>query len=373
MDNVRALLQVAGQHMNQPLQFSSLTPPPWRLERIRQHIQTMGQNLNLAERVLGVIAADASARNNPDVLAMRQSTNELRGHLEELDRMISQQGGNASSQTPSSDGATTVSQPGTPSTTTIPLAPRATIHTASTIPPNAPEELFLLSSPQGPVGILFDQRGTYMTAPMAPTLRFQTFASQFAQNRQLIAGLGQHMMQNARTTASPAFNTNNALPTPTQPADVGQAQGQNQAADQGQGGGQNQDQQAPQAVNVNAQANAQGENDRAGNIAGHLWLVFKLACFVYFFSGTGWYKSLLLGLIAGGVYLAQIGVFEEQFNLIRRHFEAVLPVGALADQPAQPGAAEPRRNMTPEEAARRFFAAAPKSETRMGPREHADG
>jgi hypothetical protein len=107
---------------------------------------------------------------------------------------------------------------------------------------------------------------------------------------------------------------------------------------------------------------APGGNDGLANIGGHLWLIFKLACFVYFFSGTGWYKSILLGIIAGAVYLAQLGIFEEQFNLIRRHFEAILPVGALAERAAQPRNAaqnqqrvEPGRNLTPEEAARRLL------------------
>jgi hypothetical protein len=143
----------------------------------------------------------------------------------------------------------------------------------------------------------------------------------------------------------------NVQPTPTQqPAAT--SQNQAQGAEQAQAQAQNQP--ANPDANANPAPNAQGENDRVGNIAGHMWLVFKLACFVYFFSGTGWYKSLLLGFIAGGVYLAQIGMFEQQFALIRRHFEAVLPVGALAERAVQP-AAEPRRNMTPEEAARRLL------------------
>lgn len=361
MENVRLLLQT-GQQMDEASQSSSFTPRPWRLERIRQHVQTMGQNLNLIEQGLVVIAADASMTNNPDVLALRQSANELREHMEQLNRMMNQQGQTASAPMPSSGVAGPVSQSSTSTAATAPVASQPlTQISPPTIPSNAPEELFLLSSPQGPVGILFDQRGTYMTAPMVPTLPFQTFTNQFAHNRQLIAGLGQHIVQNSRLrdqtggTAPPANQFNNLLPTPTQPAAPGQVQGQHLAADHGQAPEQHQNHGANQQVNLNAPANAQGENDRAGNIAGHLWLVFKLACFVYFFSGTGWYKSLLLGLIAGGVYLAQIGMFEEQFNLIRRHFEAVLPVGALAEQPARPGAAEPRRNMTPEDAARRLL------------------
>ena len=354
MENVRLLLQASGQQTAQPTPFASATPPAWRLERIRQHVQSMRQNLSLVERGLGVIAADASMTNNPDVVALRQSATELRGHLEDLSRIMGQQGvASAGAQ-----GSMFAAGP-------APSAPSQAMGSAAppTLPSEAPQELFLLSSPQGPVGLLFDHRGTYMTAPMGQTLPFQTFTNQFAQNRQLIAGLGQHMAlssqvhaQNAQSASASQAQPANPQPTPTQP--TVQAQEQAHAQDQGQGQPQNQaaNQDANANVNANQPANPAGDNDRIGNIFGHLWLVFKLACFVYFFSGTGWYKSLLLGLIAGGVYIAQLGMFEEQFRVIRQHFEAVLPVGALAERAAQPvRPAQPGRNMTPEEAARRLL------------------
>ncbi|KAF1914552.1 hypothetical protein BDU57DRAFT_297531 [Ampelomyces quisqualis] len=359
MENLRLLLQASAQPASQAGPRASTTPPPWRLERMRQLNFTMAQNLNTLERGLVVITADPSLTNNPDVIILRQSATELRRRLEEMDRTIRQQVGvGPANQAPSVDGESSTSQPGastiaTPST--VSSQPQSQ-SAPSTLPPNAPEELFLLSSPQGPVGILFDQRGTYTTAPMVQTLPFQTFTNQFAHNRQLIAGLGQQIAQISHLHGHNEQLRNqlaNIQPTPTQePAVTGQTQNQAQGADQGQPQAQNQP--ANPDANANPAPNAQGENDRVGNIAGHLWLVFKLACFVYFFSGTGWYKSLLLGLIAGGVYLAQIGMFEQQFALLRHHFEAVLPVGALAERAVRP-AAEPRRNMTPEEAARRLL------------------
>jgi hypothetical protein len=362
MENVRTLLQASEQQGGLSTPFASMNPPAWRLEHIRQHIQTMGQNLNLVERGLGVLAVDAAMTNNPEVMSLRRSSIELREQLESLNRMMGQQSHAGTSQVPLQGSASNFMQPGAPTVTSAPSSSSQSTATA-TIPPNAPEELFLLSSPQGPVGILFDQRGTYMTAPIVPTLPFQTFTNQFTQNRQLIAGLGQHIAQSSHIHNLNALGSTQmhnlpatTQPTPTQqPVASGQAQNQAQPAEQGHAQIANQ---APnQNANANAPANAQGENDRVGNIAGHVWLIFKLACFVYFFSGTGWYKSILLGMIAGGVYLAQLGMFEEQFNLIRRHFEAVLPVGALADRAAQPAPqrAEPARNMTPEEAARRLL------------------
>ena len=66
----------------------------------------------------------------------------------------------------------------------------------------------------------------------------------------------------------------------------------------------------------------------------------------------------MLGSIAIIVYIVQLGVFEQQFNVVRRHFEALLP---NPERVAQRDAgnqqnAEQRRNVTPEEAARRLLA-----------------
>lgn len=106
------------------------------------------------------------------------------------------------------------------------------------------------------------------------------------------------------------------------------------------------------------------------NIGGHLWLIIKLACFVYFFAGgdTGYYRPILLGVIASIVYLAQTGIFEAPFHIVRRHFEALLPIGALQDHVAPPiqaahapeenaanQSATANRNLTPQQAAQRLL------------------
>ena len=67
----------------------------------------------------------------------------------------------------------------------------------------------------------------------------------------------------------------------------------------------------------------------------------------------------MLTVIGILLYFAQQGMFEEQFNIIRRYFEALLPLGDRPNEqrPAQ-GQDQPRdgatRNLTPEEAAQRL-------------------
>lgn len=365
MENVRTLLQMPGAQPPDPAaQIGTANPPSWRVDRIREHIQIMTRNLDLVERGLAVILADASMVQNADVMSLRQTTNELRTHAEEMNRMlVDEQGGSTPNQSSAGTGGPSGAVLETATATSSIVNPPRLQSQGSTqsMPADTPTELFILSSPQGPVGVLFDQRGTYTMAPMVSTLPFQTYTNQFAQNRQLIAGIGQQIAQGSNQLHNQLANIQ---PTPTQPPTTsGQAHNQHQDQAQNQVQNQNQDQQ----VNANQNANPPPEQDRLVNVAGHLWLILKLACFVYFFAGGGGlYRPIMLGIIAAVVYLAQVGIFDEQFNLVRRHFEAVLPVGALAERAAQPrngnnNQAEGQQrhgsmgNMTPEQAAQRLL------------------
>ncbi|KAF1844151.1 uncharacterized protein K460DRAFT_357777 [Cucurbitaria berberidis CBS 394.84] len=364
MENVRTMYQMpGGQQPGSAGQLAAVNPPSWRVERIREHVRTMSQNLDLVERGLAVILADTTLAQNADVVALRQSANELRAHAEEMNRMLArEQGDTVPSQTPSTTGASP--SPAPEATTSTPLIPTSSpqrLNTAQSMLADTPAELFILSSPQGPVGILFDQRGTYSTAPMVSTLPFQTFTNHFAQNRQLIAGIGQQIAQGSHQLHTQLANIQ---PTPMQQAATG-GQAANQPHEQAQNQVQNQNHNHNQ--NPIQNANPPAEQDRMVNVAGHLWLILKLACFVYFFAGGGGlYRPIMLGTIAGIVYLAQIGIFEEQFNLVRRHFEAILPVGALAERGAQPANPDVNNNqgqqrngsmgnLTPEQAAQRLL------------------
>lgn len=356
VDNVRTLLAPSAVEDALSSASGQYTFPSWRAERIREHLRRITHNLNIVESAL----SDPSTQANVDAMALRQTAGEVRRQANEFSSTLAAREavvspGLARSSSPSSSTAAA----------SDPLI--ATASAASrTLPSNAPAELFLLSSPQGPVGVLFDQRGTYTTAPFASSLQSQAFDNQFNHNRQLIASLGQQLTQSS-------LNLNGQLaglqPTPTQqPTVIQQAVqpgGLEQAAAQRviQNIIQHQNErQAENAPPANAPA-APADNDRVGNIAGHLWLVFKLACFVYIFAGGGgWYRPLMLGSIAVIVYIVQLGVFEAQLNVIRQHFEALMPnADRIAQGNNRPNAnapapaADPRRNITPEEAARRLL------------------
>jgi hypothetical protein len=363
VDNVRTLL--APSAVEDALSSAPDTPtfPSWRAERIREHLRTITHNLNMVDGGL----SDPAMQLNMDVIALRQTAGDVRRQANEFSALLDarEAGVSAELAQSTSPGSSTAAA-------SDPLVATASAATR-TLPPNAPQELFLLSSPQGPVGVLFDQQGTFTTAPFTSSLPSQSFVDQFNQNRQLIANLGQQIAQSAQSLHG---HLADAHPTPTPTQQPGQAQPPHQPEAFDQAAAQRviqniiQNRNERQAGAQPANAAAPAENDRVANIAGHFWLVFKLACFVYIFAGGGgWYRPLMLGSIAVIVYIVQLGIFEAQLNVVRQHFEALLP---NADRLAQgrrannnqananvaaAATADARRNaaVTPEEAARRLL------------------
>ena len=362
VDNVR--LMFAPSEVEDTLSNAPGTPtfPSWRAERIREHLRTIIHNLNMVDGGL----ADPAMQLNMDVIALRQAAGDVRRQANEFSAMLDAREAGVSAEL-----AQSTSPGSSAAAASDPLVATASAATR-TLPQNAPQELFLLSSPQGPVGVLFDQQGTFTTAPFTSSLPPQSFVDQFNQNRQLIASLGQQIAQSAQNLHG---HLAGVQPTPTPTQQPGQAQPvqQPEAFDQAaaqrviQNIIQNRNERQADAQPANPAAPA--ENERVANIAGHLWLVFKLACFVYIFAGGGgWYRPLMLGSIAIIVYIVQLGVFEAQLNVVRQHFEALLP---NADRLAQGRQAnnnqdnanaaaatgDARRNgpVTPEEAARRLL------------------
>ncbi|KAF1927232.1 uncharacterized protein M421DRAFT_422084 [Didymella exigua CBS 183.55] len=365
VDNVRVLLApsaVEDALSSAQSPSGSATFPSWRAERIREHLRTITHNLNMVESGL----SDPAMQLNTDVIALRQTAGEVRMQANEFSRRLdAQEARTAAELTQATSPSASTAAASDPLLATAAAAARTLPSAAArTLPSAAPQELFLLSSPQGLVGVLFDQRGTYTTAPFTSSLSSQTFVDQFNQNRQLIASLGQQLVQSSH-------NLHNQLggvqPTPAQQPGLAQPEQPPFAVDEAaaqhviQNIIQNRDERQAANGAQPADPDAPADNDRVVNVAGHLWLIFKLACFVYIFAGGGgWYRPLMLGSIAIVVYIAQLGVFEAQFNVVRGHFEALLPNAERIAQrrnatPQDANAADARRNVTPEEAARRLL------------------
>lgn len=342
MDNVRVLLQPSGGQAASVGALAAANPPAWRVDQIRLSVRNLITGLDNVDRGLTSLVADPVTAQNRDFVSLQESASDLRRQAEEFNRLLD--------RLPRSDSAGSALSIASGRIQQGTLSPSATV----------PTELFILSSPEGPVGILFEQRGTFSTA--ASSMPFQVFSEHFNTNRLQLGYVGRQIGLQNSMPRLPAHVLPQTGTQPTQRQQPAQpplhAQGLVPAPNQNVNPAQ------PPPVAPAPQVN------RVDNIAGHLWLVFKLAVFVYFFAGGGgWYRPLMICLIAGVVYLAQVGIFEEHFTAARQYVETLLPPGALglADRTGnnprpvdnrlartEPQRAQTNRDPTPEEAARRL-------------------
>jgi len=212
--------------------------------------------------------------------------------------------------------------------------------------------VYVLSSPSGPQALLVSPTGLYSTP-----WQFPSFGS--------IPQASIHHHSPGVSTLTQTNNLNNATNGQGSNFDVAQAVPARQPA--------------PQQVNAAeaAQAQQQQQANQARDLirillplGGHLWLLIRLFGFVYFFTaGAGWRRTILLGLVACLVFIAQTGIFRPVIQAIwypiRRHAEGLVPLaGHERPRPAAAGAgdnanvpdAQPaNREPTPQEAAERLL------------------
>ncbi|KAF1976327.1 hypothetical protein BU23DRAFT_551786 [Bimuria novae-zelandiae CBS 107.79] len=355
LENVRVLLQPPGGQATANGASAAADPPAWRMDQIRLSVRNLIAGLDDVDRGLATLAAYPLMAQNRGFVSLQESASDLRRQATLFNESLNQ-----NSRAETSDRAFS---------TTAPASASAQAQQGAQPPSSdVPTELFILSSPQGPVGIVFDQRGTYSTGPT--TMPFQAFSQQFNANRLQLGHLGRQMGIRNPVPRLPAHVLHPLAAHPIlgqQPTqNANQAHVPDQNANQNANANANAPNLAQPAPAAPAAAAAQG--NRVDNIAGHLWLIFKLAVFVYFFAaGGGWYRPIMICIIAGIVYLAQVGMFEEHFTAVRQYLETHLPPGILGlPELAGPAAAnhranraeiqhiQPNRNPTPEEAARRL-------------------
>ena len=178
----------------------------------------------------------------------------------------------------------------------IPLLSAPTLSSSLSPRPYDPRaaSVYLLSSPNGPVGLVMDQQSlyTYGSLPRAPAQRPSSGPGSVRAREQL----------RAEITARQAAN---------QPRPAAQAN---------------------PARNLAALLLPLG---------GNIWLLVRLLGFIWFFtSANGWSRTLLMGLAVMLVFAAQTGILaalqESLWGPVRRHLEGVLP---LTDNRPPPGAA----------------------------------
>ena len=105
-------------------------------------------------------------------------------------------------------------------------------------------------------------------------------------------------------------------------------------------------------------------------LGGHLWLLVRLSGFVYFFTaGAGWRRTMLFGILACLVFIAQTGVFrpivQSIWGPLRRHAEGLVPLAGneraaagatgINGNPNIAGVQANNHELTPQQAAERLL------------------
>ena len=195
---------------------------------------------------------------------------------------------------------------------------------AATANSNSDNSVYLLSSPSGPYALLVSPSGLY-TAPW----HFPTLTSSNSD-----PNLNQTLDQSSNgTTFSPQSESheNNSHLSQANSNLNGRTPRMAQPSSQIQPGMERQQQ--PQQEQQEQPNQFQDLARALVPMGGHIWLLVRLFGFVYFFTGGGGYvRTIVLGLCALVVFIAQSGVFrpflQSVWEPLRRHLENILPLAA---------------------------------------------
>jgi hypothetical protein len=218
---------------------------------------------------------------------------------------------------------------------------------------NVPE-VFLLSGPTGPEGLVFSPSGTYGTAGMVSP--HMTSALRHRQPLQTV-------IANLRAQSSHNNTDGSRINSATLAGNENAGQEHEPHMPQN-------DRDRPAQVNGQQAQQAQDgpqrpPNERAVALMGHVWLAIRLLFFLYMFSGgEDWRRPLIFGVIGLLVYLHNMGAFANHIERARRHFEALLPLPeerrreqqrrATAAPNGQEHGGQPTVEPTPERTAQRL-------------------
>ena len=245
-------------------------------------------------------------------------------------------------------------------------------------------EVYILSSPDGPRALLFNNAGseTYYTPRLRtqaslPQLRYPSALGNVTYDSQTNRGRHNHHQPNVhlphQTQQAPQARSQSQLRVQSQPQAQVQPQTENQLrerqvpvvqqqqvpGDGAQGQVQAQQQPPPQPIGFGAPggigmmhpgnpAAAAAIPPLLAQLLPHLWLLFRLAVFVWFFTSptADWTRWLTIIAIAIGIFIFSTGVFngvpEHIWRLLGGHLENLIPL----EQPhgRRPAIAAPPNN-----------------------------
>ncbi|KAL6879739.1 hypothetical protein HDV57DRAFT_497984 [Trichoderma longibrachiatum] len=217
-------------------------------------------------------------------------------------------------------------------------------------------EVYILSSPEGPRALLFN--GAVAEAYYTPRVYMPPAHHHQLRNRasfpNLVHGMPVHIRDNLLSTRTMRQSAHSHYGPAEQQQSQQQQQQQQQAPRQRQQPQQQQQGQQPRIVPLHAgNPAAIGLPQLVMQLAPHLWLLVRLALFVWFFTSpnSSWSRWLMIVALALFVFILSTGmlagVAEQAWRPLGRHLEHVFPAmdhghlggqGAAAGRDGAPGA-----------------------------------
>ncbi|KAL7942970.1 hypothetical protein V8C42DRAFT_330932 [Trichoderma barbatum] len=209
-------------------------------------------------------------------------------------------------------------------------------------------EVYILSSPEGPRALVFN--GAVAEAYYTPRIYVPPGNHHQIRNRTSFPSLIHTMQTQSRDdTTHQSYRVEARQPAQSHQAPAPQQQQQPPPRQQQQQQQQQQDDQHPRIVPLHAGNPPAGLPQLLVQMAPHIWLLFRLALFVWFFMSpnASWSRWLTIFALAFFVFVVSTGlltgVAEQAWRPLGRHLENVFPAvdlgqGGAAGRDGAPGA-----------------------------------
>lgn len=300
--------------------------PPAQFQRAAIEIERLNIYLNTMDQLLHTLVANPFYSRNRELVSLQMDNESMRSATRRLIRTLGDH------ITARRQETQTARDPQTNNTSV-----NATDARTESAPRSASaNNIFLLSSPNGPHAIVYSPEGTFTTPSST------SFGDALTQNLAYQRALSDvaRLMGPTRATLTDRqiHPQHGAAPAPA--ADLFPAPGEVVRENQAHNPAQN-----PFLAGIQPplqqqilQQQQEAMQFPIAAIATHFWLLLRIFGMLWFFSGAGWQRTLMLSLCGLAIYIIQAGLLGERFlgnrwDRVRRYFENL--VGIPPQQPAQ--------------------------------------
>ncbi|KAL1637954.1 hypothetical protein SLS56_000511 [Neofusicoccum ribis] len=317
--------------------------PPAQFQRAAIEIERLNIYLSTMDQLLHSLVINPLYSRNRELVSLQMDNESMRNATRRLIRTLGDHITARRQETQSTrdaPGLSIASQIANPPTLNPPPVASGGTRTEGTPRNTSANNIYLLSSPNGPHAILYSSEGTFATPGSS------SFGDAFTQNLAYQRALSDvaHLMAPTRASL-----TDRQLP-PLPPQQNAAAPGpqENLFPPPGEAVRENQPQnpvQNPLLAGVQPQIQQQilQQQQEANQlpiaaIATHFWLLIRIFGMLWFFSGAGWQRTLMLSLCGVAIYIFQAGILGDRvlgnrWDRVRHYFENL--VGIPHQQPAQ--------------------------------------